>query len=146
MNKFSVVPCHFLMVTKGALNVHPFLVLHAIVLIEYAHPHRIQKPSIPSNSRRAPPNVPAPPRSQTNRDSGLCFLQLCVFVTKSAKLLFDDKRTRITGGDRSGASQPHKHVQFMPIEPGCPPIEALAHAEAQSRAGVEGMCSRHLYH
>jgi len=29
-------------------------------------------------------------------------------------------------GDNSGASQPHKHVQFIPVEEGGPPIEQLA--------------------
>lgn len=32
-------------------------------------------------------------------------------------------------GDKSGASQPHKHVQFLPIGPEGPPIERLAKAE-----------------
>jgi len=32
-------------------------------------------------------------------------------------------------GDNSGASQPHKHIQFIPIEgDNCPPIERLAKA------------------
>jgi len=32
-------------------------------------------------------------------------------------------------GDRSGASQPHKHIQFIPIEDDGPPIERLARVQ-----------------
>lgn len=32
-------------------------------------------------------------------------------------------------GDRSGASQPHKHIQFIPIEDDGPPIEKLARVQ-----------------
>ena len=34
----------------------------------------------------------------------------------------------IPGGDLSGASQPHKHLQFIPVEQGGPPVEKLAKA------------------
>ncbi len=42
------------------------------------------------------------------------------------------------GGDRSGASQPHKHLQFFPTqtEDG-PPIECLARA---ARIDKDGRC------
>ena len=32
------------------------------------------------------------------------------------------------GGDLSGASQPHKHVQLIPVEDDGPPVERLARA------------------
>ncbi len=32
----------------------------------------------------------------------------------------------ISGGDLSGASQPHKHLQLIPIEDNGPPVEVLA--------------------
>jgi len=38
-------------------------------------------------------------------------------------------------GDNSGASQPHKHVQFIPTKPTGPPIEALAKG---ARLEIEG--------
>ena len=31
-----------------------------------------------------------------------------------------------TGGDLSGASQPHKHLQLIPVEDDGPPVERLA--------------------
>lgn len=33
---------------------------------------------------------------------------------------------RLEGGDLSGASQPHKHIQLIPIEEDGPPIEKMA--------------------
>ena len=41
----------------------------------------------------------------------------------------------VAGGDLSGASQPHKHLQFMPEDVDGPPIEKLAskvHLEVDS--------------
>ena len=42
------------------------------------------------------------------------------------------------GGDQSGASQPHKHVQLLPLENGSdgPPIERLARATTVDRPGA----------
>lgn len=34
--------------------------------------------------------------------------------------------TERAGGDLSGASQPHKHVQLLPVEDDGPPVEKLA--------------------
>lgn len=42
----------------------------------------------------------------------------------------------LAGGDLSGASQPHKHIQLMPIDEDGPPIDKLArsvHLEGQGR-------------
>lgn len=39
---------------------------------------------------------------------------------------------RCIGGNLSGASQPHKHLQFIPVAPGDegPPIERVAKSQA----------------
>ena len=40
------------------------------------------------------------------------------------------------GGDNSGASQPHKHIQFLPLEDeDGPPIEELARAAKIDKDG-----------
>jgi ATP adenylyltransferase len=44
-------------------------------------------------------------------------------------------------GDRSGASQHHKHMQLMPCEQGDPPIEKLARA---AKLETTGRSSLHL--
>ena len=48
------------------------------------------------------------------------------------------------GGDLSGASQPHKHIQLIPIEEDGPPIEKTARAvtlEVAGRHATIGSCS-----
>lgn len=37
-----------------------------------------------------------------------------------------DRACHSTGGDLSGASQPHKHLQLIPVEDDGPPVERLA--------------------
>lgn len=32
----------------------------------------------------------------------------------------------MAGGENSGASQPHKHMQFIPVDDGGPPVDKLA--------------------
>ena len=47
---------------------------------------------------------------------------------------------RVKGGENSGASQPHKHVQFIPlVESTPPPIERVA---METRLETLGSCSR----
>jgi ATP adenylyltransferase len=49
---------------------------------------------------------------------------------------------RLEGGERSGASQPHKHLQFIPTEnEDGPPIERLARA---ARIDKDGRCPSSL--
>ena len=37
--------------------------------------------------------------------------------------------TMVTGGELSGASQPHKHLQLIPIDADGPPVEKLARSK-----------------
>lgn len=41
-----------------------------------------------------------------------------------------------TGGDLSGASQPHKHLQLIPVEDDGPPIEHLARGVKLEQEGT----------
>lgn len=51
---------------------------------------------------------------------------------------------RCIGGDLSGASQPHKHLQFIPVASGDegPPIERLAKSQAIEAHGVSHLLLR----
>jgi len=93
LNKFSVVPSHFLLVTK-----------------EYKSQ---AQPLFPSDLVQAYSLLVAA------RSAGLHFFAF------------------YNCGDRSGASQHHKHLQFMPVENDGPPIEGLArtaHLESADKA------------
>lgn len=61
-----------------------------------------------------------------------CSFQLCLFPRTD--------KSCAEGGDRSGASQHHKHVQFMPVEDDGPPIEKVART-----VKLESDCMRFLH-
>jgi len=61
----------------------------------------------------------------------LCILQLCV-----SRLCVDIADGPVSGGKNSGASQPHKHIQFLPVEDDGPPIERLARAAMIETPGM----------
>ncbi|KAI5123679.1 hypothetical protein M0805_001707 [Coniferiporia weirii] len=93
LNKFSVVPCHFLLVTKDfksqAAPLYPSELVQTYLLIDAAR--------------------------------------------KAGKTLF----AFYNCGDVSGASQPHKHIQFISVDDDGPPVEKLARAvnlESESKA------------
>lgn len=52
------------------------------------------------------------------------------------------------GGSNSGASQPHKHIQFIEVEDDGPPIERLARAaqlEVTGTRATHTRCSKQAY-
>ena len=59
-------------------------------------------------------------------------------------------RTRLIrlhiGGDNSGASQPHKHLQLIPTGEDGPPIEKVARTTAIETAGPLTLLYPHVYH
>ena len=101
--------------------------------------NRIPEPDVAIKSQRSRPGVSPPSCGAQGRKASVRLLQLCVhalspplWLDSGLKLLFGSGK----GGDRSGASQAHKHLQFLPTtdEEG-PPIERLARAAHIDKEG-----------
>lgn len=60
----------------------------------------------------------------------------CAYIRVSRKLVAE--LSYLIGGDNSGASQPHKHLQLIPVQEDGPPVEKLAR---QTTIEVLGMSS-----
>ncbi|KAL7281424.1 hypothetical protein ACG7TL_004737 [Trametes sanguinea] len=107
-NKYSVVPHHILMVTKGARS-------------------RRSASRTPSRGFADEAAMRTDFQSQTSPLMPPDLVQAYLFLVaakKAGRKFF----AFYNCGDQSGASQPHKHLQLIPIEDDGPPIERLARA------------------
>ncbi len=120
-NKFSVVPHHFMLVTKGMHSPSNACLARANRLQSSGRRRHRSSPRtscrhISSSSRRRR-RAGNSSHSTTVRPLEIAHI-LCPFLVHP----WDGH----VGGDLSGASQPHKHIQLLPIDDDGPPVEKLA--------------------